>query len=271
MQQQDRMFGRRDRSLVYLIQDYECGFSSWSTRYALAETTYRRPRDTIPIFNTDILFEFFKSNGYYDNGHVLSPGIHSAINDAIVRGTPKEKIVLLYARPHAERNCLSFLDALIETALRLAPDFWADWRFIAVGENFDRSKLRACERIEILGRLGLKPYAALASRAALGISLMISPHPSYPPLEMAAAGVQVITNTYGVRDLAKVHDNIHSFEEFDLEAVARKLLLVAEAWIARPDLGWTGKPKIDWFFEGRSNLAQLAASVAQEIRLRSSA
>jgi hypothetical protein len=271
MQQQDRMFGRRDRSLVYLIQDYECGFSSWSTRYALAETTYRRPRDTIPIFNTDILFEFFKSNGYYDNGHVLSPGIHSAINDAIVRGTPKEKIVLLYARPHAERNCLSFLDALIETALRLAPDFWADWRFIAVGENFDRSKLRACERIEILGRLGLKPYAALASRAALGISLMISPHPSYPPLEMAAAGVQVITNTYGVRDLAKVHDNIHSFEEFDLEAVARKLRVVAEAWIAKPDMGWTGKPKIDWFFEGRSNLAQLAASVAQEIRLRSSA
>ena len=139
-----------------------------------------------------------------------------------------------------------------------------------MGENFDRSALRACERIEILGRLGLKPYAELASRAALGVSLMISPHPSYPPLEMAAAGVQVITNTYGVRDLAKVHDNIHSFGEFDLEAVARKLRVVAEAWIARPDIGWTESRGSIGFSRDGSNLAQLAVSVAQEIQSRMS-
>ena len=33
-------------------------------------------------------------------------------------------------------------------------------------------------------------------RASIGISLMESPHPSYPPIEMALFGVNVITNIY---------------------------------------------------------------------------
>ena len=84
--------------------------------------------------------------------------------------------MLLYARPHAERNCLPFIDALVRMAEADDPDFWRDWRFYAVGEDFKPDALRCSARIEVLGRLTLDEYGALASRAALGISLMLSPH-----------------------------------------------------------------------------------------------
>jgi hypothetical protein len=39
-------------------------------------------------------------------------------------------------------------------------------------------------------------YAAYLGESDLLLSLMLSPHTSYPPLEMAAAGGLVVTNTF---------------------------------------------------------------------------
>src|SRR5699024_9234737 len=40
-------------------------------------------------------------------------------------------------------------------------------------------------------------YAAFLGETDLLLSLMLSPHTSYPPLEMAASGGHVLTNTFG--------------------------------------------------------------------------
>ena len=43
----------------------------------------------------------------------------------------------------------------------------------------------------------------------LGLSLMSTPHPSYPPLDLAACGAVAVTNRYGVkRDLSSYSSNI---------------------------------------------------------------
>jgi len=268
LDQQDRLFGKRKRGMVYLIQDFECGFYPWSTRWGLTEATYRQAARTLPIFNTRMLHDHFVSSGYYESGYVLNPAINAEYAARIDHGRTKEKIVLLYARPHAERNCLSFLDAAVELAVTSDPDFWRDWRFIAIGEDFERDGRLACARIEVRGRLSIGEYAELASCAALGVSLMLSPHPSYPPLEMAAAGVQVITNSFGSRDLGALHENLRSFPAFSPSEAVARLRAVAQAWADDPAIGWSNRAKIDWFFGGRTNLAELAAQVAQELRAR---
>ncbi|WP_343116079.1 rhamnan synthesis F family protein [Ostreiculturibacter nitratireducens] len=266
MAQQDRIFGNRARRLAYLIQDFECGFHPWSTEWALCDATYREPERTIPIFNTAILADFFHTEGYFRGGHVLLPGINGDFAAAIRRGCAKERIVLLYARPHAERNCLSFLDMLVRQLQDEAPALWSRWRFIAIGENFASEALRCGARIEIAGRLTLADYAELASRAALGMSLMVSPHPSYPPMELAEAGVRVLTNMHGSRDPAILHENLHGFPAFDLRAVAARVTTMAQEFEKHPDMGWNAKPKVDWFFGGRSNLPATAANLASELR-----
>ena len=52
---------------------------------------------------------------------------------------------------------------------------------------------------------------------------MVSPHPSYPPLEMSTFGVKVITNTYGNKDLSNFNDNISSLTNCSPEEISVRL------------------------------------------------
>jgi hypothetical protein len=51
---------------IYIIQDYEPGFYPWSSRYSLAESTYSgdSAKRAIAIFNSSILYKFFKDKNY---------------------------------------------------------------------------------------------------------------------------------------------------------------------------------------------------------------
>ena len=71
-----------------------------------------------------------------------------------------------------------------------------------------------------LGKLSLTDYAELLRRTAVGLSLMASPHPSYPPLEMAHFGVRTVTNSYTCKDLSKSHANILSLPDVSAERIA---------------------------------------------------
>lgn len=52
---------------------------------------------------------------------------------------------------------------------------------------------------------------------------MLSPHPSYPPLDMATAGCVTITNNYADKDLTRRADNIISFDPVTPERLADAL------------------------------------------------
>ena len=75
---------------------------------------------------------------------------------------------------------------------------------------------------------------------------MLSPHPSHPPLEMAAAGARVVTNRFATKDLGQLSPAILSVEPAvpDLAAAMRT------AWHAAPvstaerdfDLAVLGEP-----------------------------
>lgn len=59
--------------------------------------------------------------------------------------------------------------------------------------------------------------------SSAGISLMASPHPIYPPLEMAHFGVRTVTNSYTCKDLSTFHPNITSIPSIAENAVAQAL------------------------------------------------
>ena len=43
-------------------------------------------------------------------------------------------------------------------------------------------------------------YAELVGSVDLGLCLMSTPHPSYPPLDLAASGAVVVTNSFGNKE-----------------------------------------------------------------------
>lgn len=50
--------------------------------------------------------------------------------------------------------------------------------------------------------MGQREYAALLGEFSVGLSLMDTPHPSLVPIEMAAAGLAVVTSTFANKDAA---------------------------------------------------------------------
>ena len=52
---------------------------------------------------------------------------------------------------------------------------------------------------------------------------MISPHPSYPPLEMSTHGVKTITNSFSNKDLSNFNEFIVSLDTIGSMDIANKL------------------------------------------------
>jgi hypothetical protein len=237
---QEALYGVTSRKLAYFIEDFAPGAYPWSTRYGLAEQSYRQPARTIPVFASQALRDFFLARGYFQTGIALDTPLPSGQGP---RGAEKERIVLLHTS-RAEQTCLPFLDMLVRS-LRDAGG-WEGWRFCGAGERFDAAAQMSDSGIESLGQLPPEAYAALASRAALGVSITLSPAPNEPALQMAAAGVLTLCNKFGTMDLSQWHQNITSFEEFDIEAAAAHLRELQQKWSAAPQAAWNASRKPAW-------------------------
>jgi hypothetical protein len=102
-------------------------------------------------------------------------------------------------------------------------------------------------RMRALGKLDLEPYGSLLRESAVGLSLMVSPHPSYPPLDMAHLGMRVVTNGFGPKDLSTWHENITSVPSLTAASIGDAVAAATAAFEADPAGGDGAKPLRDDF------------------------
>jgi hypothetical protein len=121
----------------------------------------------------------------------------------------REKRIVVYGRPGIARNCFP---AIVRGLRRWAADYpqLAGWDVVSAGTAHKPVALGDGRTMASVGKLSLEDYAQLMLTSSVGLSLMASPHPSYPPLEMAHMGLRTITNTYACKDLSGFHPNIVS-------------------------------------------------------------
>jgi hypothetical protein len=239
---QKRAYEIAGSPMLYLIQDYEPGFYAGSSRSALAETTYMSDTPVVAVYNSHELASYFARRGYrFHSSHVLEPLLNSTLDKertALMESAPKRtKTLLVYARPSVQRNAF---DLAVE-----AVRFWqreydgaGEWRVFGVGESFGPIRIGAGTTIRSLGKLSLHQYAVRLATSRVGLSLMMSPHPSYPPLEMAAFGMRVITNGFLDKDLSARSQNIVSVLVPTPENLGRALIEACKASEAGPDPHW---------------------------------
>lgn len=213
------------RKLIYFVQDFEPGFYPWSTRYALAESTYRKPKQTVPVFNTELLNDFFKKQGFvFEKSFFFDPKLNPELSrlQRELEGVKKKKQIIVYGRPNIERNLFPLLVQSLQRWSQDCDDS-TDWKVYSAGEVHAPIQLENGMVIESVGKLSLEQYANLLAESAVGLSLMLSPHPSYPPLEMAMFGVEVITNTYANKDLKGVVSNVTSLSSLEPGEISRAI------------------------------------------------
>jgi hypothetical protein len=189
------------RRFFYMIQEYEPFTFPMGSYYALAHESYSFPHAA--IFSSPTLRDYFQNMGYGVFAHAGGAQQSEPFENAILtfdtgfdRGRSNTKKLLFYARPepHAARNMFEIGLTALENAIRSGsiPD---DWEFYGIGTTYEDINLPNGKTLQMLGKVGLKEYQAMLPTYDVGLALMYTPHPSLLPVEMAAAGQVVVTNS----------------------------------------------------------------------------
>ena len=230
---QARQYGADRHPLLYFVQDFEPGFYPWSTRYMLALSTYTWDGPLLPVFNTGLLRAYFERQDlHFERAWSFEPQLTPALARVWSQaegGFDKRRRLIVYGRPGTPRNAFE----LVCQGLRhwCAHDHSSrSWDLHSLGEPHAPVPMPGDNRLVSLGKLSLDAYAAALSESAIGVSLMLSPHPSYPPLEMAQFGVRVVTNGFANKDLGAAAPGIVSLRAPTPEAIGEALAQLAEPW-----------------------------------------
>jgi hypothetical protein len=184
-------------NIIYLVQEDERRFYPEGDDSIRCAEVLDDPRITC-VVNSKPLFDYlFRGT----DSHARAPSWFEPAFPAFL--IPREESssgrrnFIFYARPKNLRNLyyrgLEAISGAIESG-QLDP---AVWDFFFIGRDLEPVALPGGVRPTIIENLGWHEYQRLLRRMDLGLSLMASPHSSYPPLDLAAAGAAVVTNTFG--------------------------------------------------------------------------
>ncbi len=221
------------KPFLYLIQDYEPGFYSWSSGYVLAESTYKCNYPQIAIFNSHELKEYVMSKGYkFSSVYCFEPVINSVLKRQVcLLGDTvfKRKQILIYGRPGVPRNAFEIVIEALRKWVAMQPGA-NSWTILSAGEQHAPVHLGEGIYLNSVGKLTIEEYAKVLQESYAGISLMVSPHPSYPPLEMSVFDVKVITNNYGNKNISGFSENIISVDNASPVQIAHELKKICEQY-----------------------------------------
>ncbi len=183
--------------VVYLVQDFEPGFSAWSTDSMIARGTYRA--GFIPLVNSVPLAGYLadKAGVDIDPEMVFAP----ALDDSLLRSVAEARghgpvRVMFYGRPGKPRNLYALGIAALRQAVLLLGEDADRVTFVSAGETHPSVDLGGGTRLTSLGALPWDRYFDELASSAVVLSLQASPHPSHPPLEAAVSGAWSVTNDF---------------------------------------------------------------------------
>ena len=230
------------RPLLYILQEYEPGFFAQSSTHMMARAAFDRGQRTFAMINSEQLRQYLHTLGHvFEREFVIPLRMSKSLKRARREAeAPKEKAILVYGRPTNSRNCFPAVVAGLRAFVQRHPEY-GDWKLESAGGSHDAIDLGEGKVLVPLGKLPLDGYAQKLERAGVGLSLMASPHPSYPPLEMAHFGVRTVTNTYACKDLSEAHENIVSISDVLPETIADALARQCAAVVADQQGGWRSR------------------------------
>jgi hypothetical protein len=188
--------------IIYLLQEDERMFYPFGDKRLQCTETLSEPELRM-LVNTQQLFDHLADGPeplprLRERGHWFTPAFPSFRRPKAAKpAATGVQNFFFYARPSNDRNLFWRGLEVINAAMRegvLAPD---QWNFHFVGRELPDMELPGGVRPKVWSKLPWAKYAELVSTMDLGLCLMDTPHPSYPPLDLAAAGAVAVTNTHG--------------------------------------------------------------------------
>lgn len=168
----------------YLMQDYEPGFYPASTMFAMAEESYRL--GLYGICNTVSMHKIY-TESYGGDAMYFTPAVDQGLYNAIDRrekSADEPVTIFAYARDHF-RNCWELVFAALSEIKKIHGD---GVRIVAAGARYLPDSADFID----MGLLDYRATGALYRETDIGVTMQISRHPSYLPLELMSSGVAMV-------------------------------------------------------------------------------
>jgi len=207
---------------IYFIQEHEGIFYPNDSFRAFCDETYTFRHHA--IFNSHLLRKYFreKKMGVFadgtDNDQCEAHFLHAISDvrcpDVAELASREKRKLLFYARPesHAGRNIFEVGIFALRKAIESGV-FDDTWEFYGIGTLAlgGSLELPGNKKMHMLPKVPFREYCDMLSTFDLGLALMYAPHPSVPPLEMAAAGMISVGTYYenrSAQDMAAISGNM---------------------------------------------------------------
>lgn len=217
----------KNKNFIYFIQDTEWIFFKAGTGgFMEAMDSYRYPH--FPIYSTPFLQRYFRAfkMGQYeflpDDSSIekllfaTEPAIKRwpTLNVTYLSRSSRRHTLVTYTRVHVERNAYDLTIDSLKVAV--CENIFDDtWKFIGLGalQSYTINLGSHCGKnveLHIKKHVAESKYFRILRTGDIGLSLMMSPHPSLPPFDLAAAGLATVTNEWQTKteaDFLNISDN----------------------------------------------------------------
>ncbi|KQN00009.1 hypothetical protein [Sphingomonas sp. Leaf25] len=208
--------------IVYLLQEDERMFYAGGDQQllcdeVLADTGIRY------VINTALLLDHFRQTGTTGpaaNGIAFEPAFPASIYHPAPHDGRSN--LFFYARPNHARNLFLRGIAVLERAFAEGLFPAAEWNVHFFGVDVPHIDF-GDRAIEYHDTVPWAAYAELVRQADLGLSLMYTPHPSYPPLDLAACGAVVVTNRFGPKGTERHYSDNILYAPLSIDALVAAL------------------------------------------------
>jgi|688.fasta_scaffold02440_4 hypothetical protein len=203
---------RRDR-LAYLLQEDERMFYPHGDERVRCGQAMCEPGLKV-VVNSRLLFEHLTDGpepipDLAERGEWFEPAFPAADRAMVQPDESGRRKLFFYARPNNVRNLFHTGLEAISDAIASGTLHPAEWDIHLVGKDVPDLLFPRGVRPRRIEGLNWDDYHSLVSSMEAGIVLMDTPHPSYPPLDLAAHGAAVLTNVHGLKtDLSCYSRNI---------------------------------------------------------------
>jgi hypothetical protein len=184
----------------YILQEVETFF------YPHGDERYRcesvlKSADINFIINSKLLNDYYKDNDFqqiHNNSIYFEPAFpeRSSDSSALMQKKKSKYKLFFYARPNNARNLYFTGLKLLDEALLRGIIQKDEWEICFAGSSIDQIEFTNKVKPTMLGQMTWEEYGMFLKTVDLAFCLMFTPHPSYPPLDVAASGGVVITNKF---------------------------------------------------------------------------
>jgi hypothetical protein len=210
---------------MYLIQDFEPLFYPAGSTSAQAELSYRFGFEA--ICNTEPLRVLYQDR-YNGEAVAFTPQVDRQVfhPGPTEQRWPRAR-VFFYARPDNPRNAFELSAAALK---RLKHRLGSSVEILCAGAEFDPKPYGLEGVVEPLGWLPYEQTGDLYRTCHVGLSSMLTPHPSYLPFELMACGALVVALNNEANDWLLEDGVTCLLAEATASDLAAKLFRAVTAW-----------------------------------------